>query len=145
MNEEMLTAIRELAMRSLKGEWYQPHEMSRQIGNNDAEFIAAMSPDIVLDLVYEIERMFEIQDVLQALRTRNHQLILESNKYCAEVSRGKSATIKMGMQLDEAQAQSDRRAALLRQYHLGHITPALIEAVEREFMLKQTIAPVHTA
>lgn len=33
---------------------------------------------------------------------RNRQLISETSKYCAEVSLGKSATIGMGIQLDEA-------------------------------------------
>jgi len=37
-----------------------------------------------------------------ALDVRCAQLISESNKYCAEISLGKSATIKMGIQLDEA-------------------------------------------
>jgi len=55
MNEELLTAIRDLAMRSLRGEWWQPYELHRTTGNSDAEFIAAMSPELVLDLVYEIE------------------------------------------------------------------------------------------
>jgi hypothetical protein len=67
-----------------------------------------------------------------ALELRCHQLVSETNKYAAEISLGKSATIKLSMALDEAQSQSDRRAALLRQYHLGHKTPALIEAVEKE-------------
>ena len=132
MSEELFTAIRDLAMRSLKGEWYQPYEMAKQTGGNDAEFIAAMSPEMVLDLVYEIERRFAIQAELNALRIRTNQLISESNRYAAEISLGKSATIKLSMALDAAQSQSDRRAALLRQYHLGHKTPALIEAVEKE-------------
>jgi hypothetical protein len=117
MNEELFTAIRDLA---------------KQTGANDAEFIAAMSPEMVLDLVYEIERRFAIQAELSALRTRTNQLISETCKYAAEISLGKSATIKLSMALDEVQAQSDRRASLLRQYHLGHKTPALIEAVEKE-------------
>ena len=132
MNEELLTAIRDLAMRSLRGEWYQPYEMAKQMGGSDAEFIAAMSPEMALDLVYEIERRFAIQAELNGLRTRTHQLISESNRYAAEISLGKSATIKLSMALDAAQSQSDRRAALLRQYHLGHKTPALIEMVEKE-------------
>lgn len=54
MNEEFLTAIRDLAMRSLNEEWYQPYALANHTGNNDAEFIAAMSPELALDLVDEI-------------------------------------------------------------------------------------------
>jgi hypothetical protein len=68
MNEELLTAIRDLAMRSLRGDWWQPYDLNRTTGRNDAEFIAAMSPELVLDLVHEIERRFAIQGELQALR-----------------------------------------------------------------------------
>lgn len=56
MNEELLTAIRDLALRSKKKAWWQPWQMAEQTGNDDAEFIAAMSPEIVLELLEEIER-----------------------------------------------------------------------------------------
>jgi hypothetical protein len=102
MNEELFTAIRELAIRSEKKAWWQPWQFSEQVGNDDAEFIAAISPEIVLDLLHEIERRFAIQAELNALRTRTNQLISETNKYAAEISLGKSATIKMGIQLDDA-------------------------------------------
>lgn len=56
MNEETLTALRALALRSKKSAWWQPWQMKEQTGTDDAEFIAAMSPEIVLELLYEIER-----------------------------------------------------------------------------------------
>lgn len=74
----------------------------------------------------------ELQIQNDGLWERNHELIRESNKYSAEISLGKSETIKMAIKLDIVQSQSDRRAALLRQYHFGHRTPALFEAVEKE-------------
>jgi ATP-dependent protease HslVU (ClpYQ) ATPase subunit len=92
----------ELAIRSKEKSWWQPWQFFEQVGNDDAEFIAAISPEIVLELLHEIERRFAIQAELNALRTRTNQLISESNKYCAEVSRGKSATIRMGIELDDA-------------------------------------------
>lgn len=87
MNEELLTVIRSLAMRSLNVDWYEPYALANHTGNNDAEFIAAMSPELALDLVYEIERRFAIQAELLALRdkTNDLQLALETERDAANL------------------------------------------------------------
>lgn len=66
MNEELLAAIRDLAMRSLRGDWWQPYDLHRTTGRNDAEFIAAMSPELVLDLLHDVESLKSEKQITNA-------------------------------------------------------------------------------
>lgn len=81
MNEETLTALRGLALRAKKSSWWQPWQMKEQTGEDDAEFIAAMSPEIVLELLYEIERRHGIQSALTECRNREHELTVVKAQY----------------------------------------------------------------
>lgn len=110
MNEELLTVLRELALRSKKSTWWQPWQMAEQTGNDDAEFIAALSPEIVLELLYEIERRHGMQSALLECRTRIRELGIECNKYAGEISMGKAATIALQLALETERSAANMYA-----------------------------------
>lgn len=95
----MKKELREIATEaSSKLGWWQPWQFAEQVGPKEAAFIAAMSPQIAIELLDENESMRKQLDAIPAIVDR---LISDCNTLAATVSTGKADAINDRLLLEQ--------------------------------------------
>jgi chromosome segregation ATPase len=85
----------------------------------------------------------EAADTIEALFNRNRQLVVESSKYCAEVSRGMSDTIRLMAERDALKAELNTTEVLLEECKMdwsGDVTQIKAEHKHEVDTLRQQLA-----
>jgi chromosome segregation ATPase len=85
----------------------------------------------------------EAADMIEALSSRNRQLVVESSKYCAEVSRGMSDTIRLMEERDALKAELNATEVLLEECKMdwsGDVTQLKAEHKHEVDTLRKRVA-----
>lgn len=99
--------------------WWQPWQFVEQVGPKEAAFIAAMSPQIAIEILDENESMRKQLDAMPEIVDR---LVVECNVLSAAVLSGKAAAINDMLRLEQKERdwlttsqETDETIATLKQ------------------------------
>jgi len=76
----MIENLRKLAISANSAVWWQPWQFSEQCGKNGSEFIAATSPQVVIELLDELNNA---KAEIEQLKDRNAILKYQSESILA--------------------------------------------------------------